>query len=50
MPYTYEKAGSAFGVSDKISQIMGYVAILIAVINIVGYVIDPGRLRNLQYL
>ena len=51
MPYTYEKAGSAFGVSDKISQIMGYVAILIAVINIVGYVIDPGGfIRQTPYL
>ena len=51
MPFTYDKASSAFGVTDKTSQIMGYIAILISVINIVSYVIDPGGfIRQTPYL
>ena len=40
--YTYESAGSAFGVSDKVTQYMGYLAIAITVFNIVFYFVDPG--------
>ena len=41
MPFCIQKADT-FGVTDKTSQIMGYIALLISVINIVSYVIDPG--------
>ena len=40
--FSYEKAGSPFGVTDKPTQIMGYLAIAISAFNIIGYVVDPG--------
>jgi hypothetical protein len=41
-PFTYESAGNAFGVTDKVTQYMLYVAIILVVFNIASYFVDPG--------
>lgn len=41
-PLAIEKAGSPFGVSDKTTQIMGYIAIAAVLFNVVSYFIYPG--------
>ena len=41
-PFTFESAGSAFGVTDKVTQYILYLGIILAVINIISYFVDPG--------
>ena len=41
-PLAIEKAGTPFGVTDKTTQVMGYIAIAAVLFNVVSYFIYPG--------